>query len=79
MSDVPSQPRIVVVPGRRSGRAVVRGTRVAESELLSMLALGMTGEDALADFLKLTGEDAAACLSHAATLAGMTEETGRET
>ena len=42
-----------------------------------MLAAGMSVEEILADFPKLTREDGAACLSHAATLAGMTEETSR--
>lgn len=71
------KPRIVVVPGRRSGRAVVRGTRIAVSDVLLMLAAGMNVDEVLADFPKLTREDVAACLSHAATLAGMTEETSR--
>jgi uncharacterized protein (DUF433 family) len=69
-------PRIVVIPGRRSGRAVVRGTRIAVADVLSMLAAGMSVETILDEFPKLTREDVAACLAHAATLAGMTEETG---
>ena len=77
MAEIAPQPRIVVVPGRRSGRAVVRGTRIAVTDVLSMLAAGMSVEEILIDFPKLTHEDIAACLSHAATLAGMTEETSR--
>lgn len=69
--------RIVVEPGRRSGRAVVRGTRIAVSDILSMLAAGMSVEDVLADFPELERADVAAALAHAAALEGMTQEAGR--
>lgn len=73
----PGMPRIVVVPGRRSGRAVVRGTRIAVADVLSMLASDMGVEDILEDFPELSRADVTACLVHAAALAGMTDETGR--
>jgi len=69
--------RIVIEPGRRSGRAVVRGTRIAVGDILSMLAAGMTVEDVLADFPELERADVAAALAHAAALEGMTQESGR--
>lgn len=70
-------PRIVAEPGRRSGRAVVRGTRIAVADVLSMLAAGMTTEEILVDFTELEAADIAACLAHAAALEGMTHEAGR--
>lgn len=69
--------RIVVEPGRRSGRAVIRGTRVAIGDILSMLASSMTVEDVLADFPELERADVAAALTHAAALEGMIREAGR--
>lgn len=79
MSNEPSEslPRVIVEPGRRSGRAVIRGTRIAVSDLLSMMAAGMSIDQLLADFPELEREDIAAALTHAATLEGMTHETGR--
>lgn len=69
--------RIVVEPGRRSGRAVVRGTRITVADILSMLAAGMTTDEVLADFPELERADVAAALAHAAALEGMTHEAGR--
>jgi len=68
--------RIAIEPGRRSGRAVIRGTRIAVADLLSMLAAGMTVEDVLADFPELERADVMAALAHAAALEGMTQEAG---
>jgi len=69
--------RIIVEPGRRSGRAVISGTRITVADILSMLAAGMSTDELLADFTELEREDIAAALTHAATLEGMTHETGR--
>jgi len=77
MSGPPSKPRIISEPGRRSGKAVVRGTRIAVADVLTMLASDMSVEEVLADFPELERADISACLSHAATLEGMTLETGR--
>lgn len=68
--------RIVVEPGRRSGRAVIRGTRIAVADILSMLAAGMTTDDVLADFPELVRGDITAALAHAARLEGQTHEAG---
>jgi uncharacterized protein (DUF433 family) len=78
-SDQPndSTQRIVVEAGRRSGRAVIRGTRITVADILSMLAAGMSTEDLLVEFPELGRADIAAALTHAATLEGMTRETGR--
>ena len=75
MTDVPA-PRIIVEPGRRSGRAVVRGTRIAVADVLGWLAAGMTADEILFDFPELVREDVLACLAHAAALEGMTREAG---
>lgn len=75
MTDAPA-PRIVVEPGRRSGRALVRGTRIAVADVLGWLAAGMSTEEILADFPELAREDVLACLAHAAALEGMTREAG---
>lgn len=77
MNSEQSEPRIVSEPGRRSGKAIVRGTRIAVVDVLSMLAAGMTVDEVLADFPELDRADIAACLSHAAALEGMTHEAGR--
>lgn len=69
-------PRIVAEPGRRSGRGVVRGARIAVADVLSMLAAGMTTESVLVGFPELKAADVAACLAHAA-LESMTHEAGR--
>ena len=70
------QPHITAEPGRRSGRATIRGTRLGVADVLSMLASGMSREDILADFSELDAEDIAACLEHAAALERGTVETG---
>lgn len=65
MSNEPSGSlaRVIVEPGRRSGRAVIRGTRIAVSDLLSMMAAGMSIDQLLADFPELEREDIAAALT----------------
>ena len=75
MTDAPV-PRIVIEPGRRSSRAVVRGTRIAVADVLGWLAAGMSTDEILADFPELVLEDVLACLAHAAALEGMTREVG---
>ena len=77
MSDSPSGSRIISEPGRRSGKAIVSGTRIAVSDVLSMMAAGMSVDEILADFPELEKADVSACLSHAAALEGMTHEAGR--
>ena len=57
---------ITVEPGKRGGRAVIRGLRITVYDVLSYLASGMTEQEVLADFPELTQEDIRACLSYAA-------------
>jgi uncharacterized protein (DUF433 family) len=57
---------ITIEPGKRSGKACIRGMRITVYDVLSYLASGMTHAEILADFPYLTQEDILACLSYAA-------------
>ncbi|MEL6162018.1 MAG: DUF433 domain-containing protein [Cyanobacteria bacterium J06627_32] len=57
---------ITIEPGKRSGKACIRGMRITVYDVLSYLAAGMSQEEVLADFPYLTQEDILACLSYAA-------------
>ena len=57
---------ITIEPGKRSGKACIRGMRITVYDVLSYLASGMTHEEILADFPYLTQEDIFACLSYGA-------------
>ncbi|HET8631935.1 MAG TPA: DUF433 domain-containing protein [Thermomicrobiales bacterium] len=57
---------ITIEPGKRGGRACIRGMRIAVSDVLSYLAAGMTHREILDDFPYLAEEDIRACLRHAA-------------
>lgn len=58
--------RIEIVPGRRGGCAVVRGSRIAVGDVLGWLAAGMSHADILADFPEFAEADIRAALAHAA-------------
>lgn len=57
---------ITVEPGKRGGKACIRGMRIAVVYVLEYLAGGMTPEEILDDFPELTMEDIHACLAYAA-------------
>lgn len=57
---------ITLEPGKRGGRPVVRGMRIAVADVLGWLANGMSHDEILADFPELTEDDIRACLSYAA-------------
>jgi uncharacterized protein (DUF433 family) len=57
---------ITIEPGKRSGKACIRGLRITVYDVLDYLAAGMTQEQILADFPDLTAEDIRACLAYAA-------------
>ncbi len=61
-----SEPRITMIPGICGGRPSIRGLRVTVSDVLDMLAGGMSHDEILADYPYLEREDIAACLSFAA-------------
>ena len=57
--------RIVTKPGLLGGRPVVRGLRFSVSNVLELLASGMTTQQILADHPVLEAEDIQACLLYA--------------
>lgn len=52
--------------GKRGGRPVVRGMRIAVADILGWLAEGMSHENIVRDFPELTEQDIRACLAFAA-------------
>ena len=58
--------RIEIQPGRRGGRPVIRGSRIAVGDVLGWLAVGMSPSEILADFPELTDADIQAALAYAA-------------
>jgi uncharacterized protein (DUF433 family) len=65
-------PGVVVDPGVRFGRPVVRGTRVPVHFVISKLAGGMKPEE-VAEAYEITLEDVQAALSYAASVLAATE------
>lgn len=57
---------ITIEPGKRGGRACVRGMRITVSDVLEWLAAGMTHEQIRDEYPELTEDDILACLSYAA-------------
>jgi len=57
---------ITIEPGKRSGKACIRGLRITVYDVLDYLAGGMSQEEILADFPDLTETDIRACLAFAA-------------
>jgi uncharacterized protein (DUF433 family) len=57
---------ITIEPGKRSGKACIRGMRITVQDVLEYLASGMNVEEVLEDFPDLTKEDIHACLAYAA-------------
>jgi uncharacterized protein (DUF433 family) len=57
---------ITIEPGKRSGKPVIRGTRMTVTDVLEYLASGMSEAEILANFPDLTAEDIKACLAFAA-------------
>ncbi len=58
--------RITLDPAVRSGKPVIRGTRITVTDVLEYLAGGMSHEEIIADFPDLTEEDIQAALAFAA-------------
>jgi len=57
---------ITIVPGVRSGKPCIRGTRITVYDVLEYLAGGMTEAELLADFPDMRLEDVWAALAFAA-------------
>jgi uncharacterized protein (DUF433 family) len=58
--------RITTDPAIRSGKPLIRGTRMTVTDVLEYLAGGMSEDEILADFPYITREDIRACLAFAA-------------
>ncbi len=58
--------RLTIEPGKRGGKPCIRGFRITVSEVLDLLAAGMTEAQVLADFPDLEPEDLRAVLAFAA-------------
>lgn len=58
--------RITVEPGKCGGRPCIRGLRIRVTDLLGMLAEGVSNEQILQDFPYLEGDDIKAALAYAA-------------
>jgi len=57
---------IEIVPGKRSGKPCIKGTRITVADILGWLASGMSHEEIIQDFPRLTTNDISASLSYAA-------------
>ncbi len=60
------QEYITIDPGKRSGKPCIRGIRITVYDILNMLADGMSYDEILDDYPKITKEDILACLAFAA-------------
>jgi uncharacterized protein (DUF433 family) len=58
--------RITIDPEIRSGKPVIRGTRITVRDVLEYMAGGMSAEEILEDFPQLKQEDIRAVLAFAA-------------
>ena len=57
---------ITVEPGKRGGKACIRGMRITVYDVLGYLASGMTHREVLDEFPYLSEEDILACLAYVA-------------
>ncbi len=58
--------RIVLDPNKRSGKPIIKGTRMTVTDVLEYLASGMSHEEVLREFDYITEDDIRACLMFAA-------------
>jgi len=70
---------ITIEPGKRGGKACIRGMRITVYDVFSYLACGMTEEQILKDFPYLTTEDIQACYAFAADRERLTTLAHSET
>lgn len=57
---------ITIEPGKRGGKACIRGMRITVGDILGWLASGMSVQEILEEFEELTSDDIFAALSYAA-------------
>ncbi len=60
------QDLITINPAKRSGKPCIRGLRITVYDILEMLASGMSYDEILEDYPKLTKDDIFASLKYAA-------------
>lgn len=60
--------RIIVDPAIMAGKPVIKGTRIPVDTILRCIAQGMTQEDIIEDYPRLTKEDIKAALEYGADL-----------
>jgi len=58
--------RITVEPGKRGGRPCIRGLRITVTDVLELLAQGLTPADVQKQMPDLEADDVRACLAYAA-------------
>lgn len=63
-------PRITAEAGKLGGKPCIRGLRFPVSDLLGLLAAGVSTEEVLADYPYLEAEDIPAALAYAASQVG---------
>jgi uncharacterized protein (DUF433 family) len=56
---------IQINPAKRFGKPCIRNTRISVYDVLGWLSRGMTYDEIIYDFPKLTREDILACLAYA--------------
>jgi uncharacterized protein (DUF433 family) len=61
--------RITIDPNVMCGKPVIKGTRIPVDAIIERIAEGMSFEDLIADYPKLTKEDIKAALNYGASLA----------
>lgn len=61
---------IEINPTQRFGKPILKGTRIAVSDVLNWLANGMSREEIINDFPELRDEQISACLFFAAAREG---------
>lgn len=57
---------VTIEPGKRGGRACIRGMRITVSDVLGWLSAGMSHKDILSEYPELTEDDIRASLAYAA-------------
>ena len=66
MSDLDYRKIITIEPGKRFGKPCIRGLRITVYDVLEYLASGMSVDEILDDFPKLTKQDIQACFAYLA-------------
>jgi uncharacterized protein (DUF433 family) len=59
------QDYIEIVPGKRSGKPCIKGTRITVYDVLGWLANGMTQQELTGDFPEINQQQIQACLAYA--------------